>query len=62
MLLMNYVGIGNKLAATSVMPNTTAMSPPPPRTNLDIFATLYFSSKRSSFRVPKCSKSQVTRN
>ena len=30
MLLMNYVGIGNKLAATSVMPNTTAMSPPPP--------------------------------
>ena len=38
MLLMNYVGIGNKLAATSVIPHTIAMSVTPPHANLDIFS------------------------
>ena len=36
MLLMNYVDIGNKLAATPVMSTTASMSVTP-HTNLDIF-------------------------
>ena len=37
MSLMDYASIGNKLAATAVMPITAAMSVTPPHANLDIF-------------------------
>ena len=49
MLLMNYVGIGNKLAATSVIPHTTAMSVTPPCKFRHIQYTYsqHFASRRS---------------
>ena len=67
MLLMNYVGIGNKLAATSVMPNTTSMSVTPPPCkfrHIQYTYSQHFASRRSEacFVCKNVPKSQATRN